>query len=86
MSETVNNVFIALYLWFKSQLEEVVESFYSKFENTVENRWFWVVVAFVVIIAVAGYAFYCTSKGYSFNGNFKLHWPKVWQMGIGCKK
>ncbi|HEC2149958.1 TPA: hypothetical protein R1940_001836 [Staphylococcus delphini] len=86
MSNSFSNIFLTLYLWFKTQMEEIVESFHIKFEKNVENRWFWLIVAFVVIVAIAGYAYYCTSKGYSFNGNFKIHWPKVWQMGIGCKK
>ncbi|HBI7154960.1 TPA: hypothetical protein K8M63_000658 [Staphylococcus pseudintermedius] len=86
MSNSFSNVFLTLNIWFKTQMEEIVENFHVKFEKNVENRWFWLIVAFVIIVAIVRYAYYCTSKGYSFNGNFKIHWPKVWQMGIGCKK
>lgn len=57
-----------------------------KYEETVENRWFWCVFALVVLVAITAYAFYCTSKGYSFTGHVKLHWPKIWEMGIGCSR
>lgn len=58
----------------------------KKYEDTVENKWFWCVFAIVVLVAVAAYAFYCTSKGYNFTGKVKLHWPKIWEMGIGCSR
>lgn len=58
----------------------------SKYEKVIQNKWVWVVVAFVAVIGFFAYAFYCTSRGYSFSGHVRLHWPKVWQMGIGCKK
>ncbi|MGW7948359.1 hypothetical protein ACWEVE_13130 [Staphylococcus xylosus] len=86
MSLSLNNVMITFYFWFKSQVKEIIESFQSRVEDTVENKWVWVIVAFVVIVAVTGYAFYCTSKGYTFTGGFKLHWPRIDQMGIQCKK
>lgn len=57
-----------------------------KYENLIENRWFWIVFALVVLAGVFAYAFYCTSRGYNFSGNVKLHWPKFWEMGIGCKR
>lgn len=57
-----------------------------KYENLIENRWFWIVFALVVLVGVFAYAFYCTSRGYNFSGNVKLHWPKFWEMGIGCKR
>lgn len=56
-----------------------------KYSNIVRNKWFWLVFALLVLIGVFAYAFYCTSRGYSFSGNVKLNWPKIWQMGIGCK-
>ncbi len=57
----------------------------QKYKNIIENKWFWMVFAVVVLVSFVGYAVYCTSRGYAFNGNVKLNWPKVWEMGIGCK-
>lgn len=68
----------AMFVSYQLSLEE-------KFFNMIENKWFWMVFALVVLVGVFAYAFYCTSRGYSFNGNVKLNWPKFWQMGIGCK-
>jgi hypothetical protein len=58
----------------------------KKYAKTIINQWFWVVFALVALVGVFAYAFYCTSKGYSFNGNVKFHWPNFWEMGIGCKR
>lgn len=58
----------------------------NKYENIIINKWFIWVILILVIILYFAYAFYCTSRGYSFNGNVKLHWPKFWEMGIGCKR
>ncbi|RJO98137.1 hypothetical protein D3D03_10460 [Exiguobacterium sp. RIT452] len=68
----------AMFVSYQLSLEE-------KFFNMIENKWFWMVFALVLLVGIFAYAFYCTSRGYSFNGNVKLNWPKVWQMGIGCK-
>ena len=68
----------AMFVSYQLSLEE-------KFFNMIENKWFWMVFALVILVGVFAYAFYCTSRGYSFNGNVKLIWPKFWQMGIGCK-
>lgn len=57
----------------------------EKFSKVIENKWFWLVFALIILVGLFAYAFYCTSRGYSFNGNVKLNWPKVWQMGIGCR-
>ncbi|MED1899998.1 MULTISPECIES: hypothetical protein [Bacillus] len=57
----------------------------EKYRSLLENRWFWMVFALLVLGSLMAYAFYCTSRGYDFNGNIKLNWPKVWEMGIGCK-
>ncbi|WP_210469312.1 hypothetical protein [Sporosarcina sp. 6E9] len=57
----------------------------EKFLNVIENKWFWLVFALILLVGVFAYAFYCTSRGYSFNGGVKLNWPKIWQMGIACK-
>lgn len=86
MSINSNKFFFAIYFWCKSQIEEVMEHFYSKFEETIENRWFWVIIAIIAIVGIIGYAFFCTSRGYNFNGNVKLHWPRIWQAGIGCSR
>ncbi|QLL67490.1 hypothetical protein GTO82_00760 [Lactobacillus johnsonii] len=58
----------------------------SRYEKYIQNKWIWIIVALVVFVSVFSYAFYCTSRGYSFTGNVKLGWPKVWEMGIGCKR
>ncbi|OIN66766.1 hypothetical protein BLD48_08590 [Exiguobacterium sp. KRL4] len=68
----------AMFVSYQLSLEE-------KFFNMIENKWFWMVFALVLLVGIFAYAFYCTSRGYSFNGNVKLNWPKVWEMGIGCK-
>ncbi|HCN57732.1 MULTISPECIES: hypothetical protein [Exiguobacterium] len=68
----------AMFVSYQLSLEE-------KFFNMIENKWFWMVFALVLLVGIFAYAFYCTSRGYSFNGNVKLNWPKIWQMGIGCK-
>ncbi|WP_313291191.1 hypothetical protein, partial [Exiguobacterium sp.] len=65
----------AMFVSYQLSLEE-------KFFNMIENKWFWMVFALVILVGVFAYAFYCTSRGYSFNGNVKLNWPKFWQMGI----
>lgn len=57
-----------------------------KYSKLLKNQWFWCVFALLVLASFIGYAVYCTSKGYNFSGNIKLNWPKVWEMGIGCKK
>lgn len=57
-----------------------------KYGKYIQNKWVWIVLALVLLVGVFSYAFYCTSRGYSFSGHVKLHWPKVWQMGIGCKR
>ena len=57
----------------------------ENFLSVIENKWFWMVFALLILVGIFAYAFYCTSNGYSFNGNIKLNWPKVWEMGIGCK-
>ena len=64
---------------------EEVLNWWFKFGLKFENKWFWMVFAVVVLVSFVGYAVYCTSRGYAFNGNVKLNWPKVWEMGIGCK-
>lgn len=58
----------------------------AKYKELIKNDWFWCVFALLVLVSFVGYAVYCTRKGYNFNGNIKLNWPKVWEMGIGCKK
>lgn len=58
----------------------------SKYEKLVTNKWFWCVFALILLVGLFAYAFYCTSKGYSFNGNIKLNWPKIWEIGTGCKR
>ncbi|WP_312068113.1 hypothetical protein, partial [Exiguobacterium sp.] len=59
----------AMFVSYQLSLEE-------KFFNMIENKWFWMVFALVILVGVFAYAFYCTSRGYSFNGNVKLNWPK----------
>lgn len=68
----------AMFMSYQLSLEE-------KFLNVIENKWFWMVFALVILVGIFAYAFYCTSRGYSFSGDVNLNWPKVWQMGIGCK-
>ncbi|NRG48429.1 hypothetical protein HRF87_27480 [Bacillus sp. CRN 9] len=58
----------------------------AKHQDVVENKWIIWVIILIALIAGIGYAFYCTSKGYSFSGQIKMNWPKVWEVGIGCKK
>lgn len=58
----------------------------QKFETTIQNKWFWLVVALILGLALIGYAAYCTYRGYRFTGNVRIHFPKVWQMSIGCTK
>lgn len=71
-------------------LSALANSYFSMLENkykkVILNKWFWEVVVLVVLVGTFAYAFYCTSKGYKFTGKIKLHWPKVWQMGIGCRR
>lgn len=57
----------------------------NKFSEVIENRWFWMIFGLVVLALIGSYAYYCTSRGYAFTGTIKLKWPKVWEMGIGCK-
>lgn len=66
-------------LMYKSNLEK-------KFSYQISNHWFWVVLFFILIVAFFVYAFYCTSRGYSFNGNVRVRWPRVWETSIGCKR
>ncbi|MER0123660.1 hypothetical protein ABPH35_08225 [Streptococcus sp. ZJ93] len=56
----------------------------KKYEEVIENRWGWVIVALVVLAAVGLYAWYCTSRGKSFAFNVKFNWPKSGEMGIAC--
>lgn len=56
----------------------------KKYEENVENKWIWVVVALVVLAAIGLYAWYCTSRGRSFAFNVQFNWPKSGQMGIAC--
>ena len=58
----------------------------QKYRKVLENRWFWLVFALIMLVGVFAYGFYCTSRGYNFTGNIKLHWPRIWEMGIGCSK
>ena len=58
----------------------------NKYYRIITNRWFWMVFALLVLASSVSYAFYCTSRVYSFTGNIRLKWPKIWQMGIGCKR
>ncbi|QYN58740.1 hypothetical protein GYM68_05585 [Lactobacillus panisapium] len=58
----------------------------NKYKKIILNKWVWVVVGLIVFIGIGSYAFYCTSRGYNFTGSVKLHWPKFWEMGIGCKR
>ncbi|MGT2959236.1 hypothetical protein A9Q68_09630 [Streptococcus bovimastitidis] len=57
----------------------------EKYKNTLENKWFWIIVAMVTLAAIGLYAWYCTSRGYAFAFNIKYNWPKSGQMGIACK-
>lgn len=56
----------------------------EKHKNVIQNKWIvWVIILIALLSGIA-YAFYCTSKGYSFSGKVKWNWPKVWDIGIGC--
>lgn len=77
----INNALLCIYNALFSYHVELQR----KYDKLIENRWFWIVLALVVVIGLLGYAFYCISRGYRFNGNVKVHWPKIWQIGIGCK-
>ncbi|MEC1661929.1 hypothetical protein [Bacillus halotolerans] len=57
----------------------------EKHKEIIENKWIIWVIVLIALIGGIGYAFYCTSKGYHFSGKIKLNWPKVWDVGIGCK-
>lgn len=76
--ETVNNQFKLATLQYINQL-------HVKYEDRIENKWIWIVVAMIVLAAIGLYAWYCTSRGYSFAFNIKYNWPKSGQMGIACK-
>lgn len=65
-------------------LANYCSSIEEQYKDIIENKWVWLVVALVILVGIFAYAFYCTSKGYTFSGKVKLNWPKVWQMGIGC--
>ncbi|CDQ20591.1 hypothetical protein SAMN05192559_105140 [Halobacillus karajensis] len=56
-----------------------------KYQDVIENKWIIWVIILIAVIGGIGYAYYCTSKGYSFSGQVKWNWPKVWNIGIGCK-
>ncbi|GGF18053.1 hypothetical protein GCM10010954_16040 [Halobacillus andaensis] len=80
MEAVLNNIQITLLGWFyalKNQLEE-------KHHDVVENKWIIWVVVLIAVIGGIGYAYYCTSKGYSFSGQVRWNWPRVWDIGIGC--
>lgn len=53
--ETVNNQFKLATLQYINQL-------HVKYEDRIENRWIWIVVAMIVLAAIGLYAWYCTSR------------------------
>lgn len=71
------------------KLSETVQSYLfsleKKYQNMIENRWIWIVVALVVLAGIGLYAWYCTSRGRSFAFNVKFNWPKSGSMGVACK-
>ena len=74
------NVEFLLFSWvnsLKSNLEE-------GYREVIENKWIIWVIVLIALIGGIAYAFYCTSKGYTFSGQVKWNWPKVWDIGIGC--
>ena len=78
---SLNNVELILYNWLyalKNSLEE-------RYVEVIENKWIIWVIVLIALIGGIGYAFYCTSKGYTFSGKVKWNWPRVWDIGIGCK-
>lgn len=81
MLTSLNSAELSLY----KLLYALKGSLENRYSHVIENRWIWVVLAIVALAAGVGYAFYCTSKGYSFGGKVKWNWPKVWEIGIACK-
>ncbi|WP_255323642.1 hypothetical protein ACLZHR_18770 [Priestia aryabhattai] len=76
----LNNIQLTLLSWFNN----VINQLENKYQRVIENKsLIWVIVLIAVVGGIA-YAFYCTSRGYTFSGKFKLHWPKIWDIGIGC--
>ena len=69
-----------------SNLISYYYQFKRKYENEIENKWFWCFFALLIVVSHFAYAFYCTRRGYSFAGRIKFRWPKIWEMGIGCKR
>ncbi|AZZ61236.1 hypothetical protein DSM07_08035 [Oenococcus sp. UCMA 16435] len=58
----------------------------NKYESVIRNKWFWIIVVLMIVIGYFSYAYYCTSRGYNFQGGIKFHSPKSWEMMIGCKR
>lgn len=63
-----------------------ISMLFEKYRNVICNRWFWIVLALIVVVAFFAYAFYCTSRGYNYAGGVNLYWPKHSEMGIRCRR
>lgn len=58
----------------------------AKYASKVTVKWVWAVCALVSVIAVIGYAAYCTSQSGNFAGGIKLGVPDVIHVTFNCTK
>lgn len=78
---SIFNFELLVYNW----LQSLTASLEENYRDVIENKWIIWVIVLIALIGGIGYAFYCTSKGYTFSGKVKWNWPRVWDIGIGCK-
>ncbi|QFT87736.1 hypothetical protein FIU87_03640 [Bacillus sp. THAF10] len=74
---------VQIMLW--SSIYSFINHLEEQHKEIIENKWIIWVVILIALLAGIGYAYYCTSKGYAFSGKLKWNWPRVWDIGIGCK-
>ena len=58
----------------------------AKYASKVTVKWVWAVCALISVIAVIGYAAYCTSRSGNFTGGIKLGVPDVIHVTFNCTK
>lgn len=58
----------------------------AKYASKVTVKWVWAVCALISVIAVIGYAAYCTSRSGNFTGGIKLGVSDVIHVTFNCTK
>lgn len=68
-----------------TMLDSIQTYLMCKYGDKIENRWFWMFVAVVILAWIIAYSFYCTSQGHKFGWEVHLFWTDIRSMGIKCE-